>query len=268
MSTATAPSPHRSAALRLYGSTLERAQKLVAGIDDARWAELPYDGAKHAAWTLTHLNIASGMTDVILRGEEGLGIVPAAWAELAMPGSTCGADRSAYPAGDELVSTLERVHARVEDEGERGGVGAGRDEHGGAVEPDLDGRGRGRRRDGRVLAHHDLDEAGRGRAIGRRELASPAVQRRGGHAVPLGERGGGEIGGEPAASELSSLVRGSMDGHEVLLSELVMVGWCLGPVWGRRDALRRMLTLRRHRGCAIGSLWSPDIHSSTHPAKG
>lgn len=107
--------PHRTAALRLYASTLEQAQKLVAGIDDARWAELPYDGAKHAAWTLTHLNIASGMTDAILRGDEGLSIVPAAWAELALPGSTCGADRSAYPAGGELLSTLERAHVRVEE---------------------------------------------------------------------------------------------------------------------------------------------------------
>jgi len=105
---------HRSFVLRLYGGTLDRAGRLVEGVPDERWAELPHDGAKHPAWALTHLCLASGMVDAHLRGEgDELGVVPAAWAAVGMPGADLVADRSAYPAGAELLEVLGRAHAAL-----------------------------------------------------------------------------------------------------------------------------------------------------------
>lgn len=103
----------RASILSLYASTLDQAQQLVADAPCARLAEVPFEGAKHPAWVLPHLCIASGMVADYLRGKDGFGCVPAAWTEVCMPGSECKPDRALYPKKDEVLTTLSAAHAEL-----------------------------------------------------------------------------------------------------------------------------------------------------------
>ena len=106
----------RQQIMRLYGSTLADAKKLTADVPDDRFAEQPYPGAKHPAWVLGHLSLASGMALDHIRGNPGgFGSVPGAWAEVAMPGAEVRDDRALYAPKDELLATLERAHGELAD---------------------------------------------------------------------------------------------------------------------------------------------------------
>lgn len=100
--------------LNVYAMTLDTALRLVDGVPDERFAELPHEGAKHPAWVLSHLTVAGGMGAALLSDQpeeySGLSGVPAAWAEVSAPGSELVADRAAYGSKDELVAELRRVH--------------------------------------------------------------------------------------------------------------------------------------------------------------
>ncbi len=104
----------RQQILRIYGSTLTDAKKLTADVPGDRFAEQPYAGAKHPAWVLGHLSLASGMALDHIRGNPGgFGSVPEAWAEMGMPGVEVRADRALYAPKDELLATLERAHGEL-----------------------------------------------------------------------------------------------------------------------------------------------------------
>lgn len=98
--------------LKSYAMTLEQATKLVADVPDERFAEVPYPHAKHPAWVLGHLSLASGMGSAILEHPElvepGLSGVPEAWAETSM--GEPSSDRSKFATKDELLAELSRVH--------------------------------------------------------------------------------------------------------------------------------------------------------------
>ncbi|MBZ0171878.1 MAG: hypothetical protein K8E66_05815 [Phycisphaerales bacterium] len=87
----------RQQVLRIFGSTLSEAKKLAADVPCERFAEQPFDGAKHPAWVIAHIALASGMVLDYLRGKAGgYGPVPEAWAEACMPGTECKGERSLY----------------------------------------------------------------------------------------------------------------------------------------------------------------------------
>ena len=76
----------RASILRLYASNLEQAQTMLSDVPNDRMAELPFEGAKHPAWTLGHLALGAGMVkDFIVGNPGGFGGVPEAWTAVCMP---------------------------------------------------------------------------------------------------------------------------------------------------------------------------------------
>lgn len=94
----------------LYAFLLEHARRLVADIDDARFADQPAPGLNHPAWLLGHLAIVS---------DAGLGLLgqpresPRGWRELFGKTSTPRPDRRHYPGKEELWSAYESGHGRL-----------------------------------------------------------------------------------------------------------------------------------------------------------
>lgn len=106
----------REAILGTYAMTLDTARRLMEGVECADCAGAPYPDAKHPAWTLSHLCVASGMAASFLdeSGQESpLGGVPEAWAGVSSPGMPITNERSAYASKDELLAELERLHGVV-----------------------------------------------------------------------------------------------------------------------------------------------------------
>ena len=104
----------RTSIIRLYASNMEQAQKMLSDVPNERMAELPFEGAKHPAWTLGHLALGAGMvTDFIGGNPGGFGGVPEAWTETCMPGTECQPDRSLYPAKADLLLAYTSVHERL-----------------------------------------------------------------------------------------------------------------------------------------------------------
>lgn len=104
----------RQQILSTYAMTLDTAKELVADVDCADLARPAYDEAKHPAWTLSHLAIASGMAAVFLdpsAGDGPIGGVPESWMAASAPGVPITNDRNAYAKKDVLLAELERVHA-------------------------------------------------------------------------------------------------------------------------------------------------------------
>jgi hypothetical protein len=100
--------------LNLYAMTLGSAEKLMAEVPCERCAELPYADAKHPGWVLSHLALGSGMMVGFLRGENGsYGSVPAAWAEVGMPGAPILGERGKYATKDELLGAMRSVHEEL-----------------------------------------------------------------------------------------------------------------------------------------------------------
>ena len=106
----------RQQILNTYAMTLDTAKRLCDGLDCPRCAELPYADAKHPAWTLSHLSIASGMTASFLdpsASDGPIGGVPEAWMGVRAPGVDISEERSKYAPLDALLAELERVHGVV-----------------------------------------------------------------------------------------------------------------------------------------------------------
>ncbi len=103
----------RNHILKTYAMTLEQAGKLVADVPCERFAEVPYAFAKHPAWVLGHLSMASGMGAAFLehpdQAEPGMSDVPAAWAETCM--GEPSSDRAKFATKDELLAELARIHS-------------------------------------------------------------------------------------------------------------------------------------------------------------
>jgi hypothetical protein len=104
----------RDQILRLYAMTLDEARKLVADVPCERFVDQPFPGAKHPAWVLGHLCIASDMMHhVLVPGGDGTPGAPAEWVDACKPGAAVRGDRGAYATKAELVGTLERLHGRL-----------------------------------------------------------------------------------------------------------------------------------------------------------
>ncbi|MAY74344.1 MAG: hypothetical protein CMJ31_06385 [Phycisphaerae bacterium] len=107
--------PTRQQVLGTFAMTMDQAKKLVADVPDDRFAELPFEGAKHPGWVLGHLCCGAGMGAAFLAGEEGVAGCPDAWVTACMPGTQLAADRSAYGAKADLLTHFERVHGLLAD---------------------------------------------------------------------------------------------------------------------------------------------------------
>lgn len=101
----------KPALLRLYAMTLDEARGLVGDVPCERFAEQPWEHAKHPAWILGHLCIASSMITEHLGGDSTT--VPPSWVDRFRPGSECAGDRSLYPTKAELLDTLARAHTEL-----------------------------------------------------------------------------------------------------------------------------------------------------------
>ena len=99
--------------LGTYAQTLNMAKTLVADVPCERFAELPFPGAKHPGWVLSHLSIGGAMGDAFLREPENptpaMEGVPMEWMQSAM-GEPEG-NRDAFAKKEEIIAALERTHA-------------------------------------------------------------------------------------------------------------------------------------------------------------
>lgn len=94
----------------LYAFLLGYARKLVADVDDARFADQPAPGLNHPAWIVGHLAVAADYALQLL-GRPTL--CPRDWQVRFGPGSTPRPDRAVYPSKADLLAALERGHAAV-----------------------------------------------------------------------------------------------------------------------------------------------------------
>ena len=97
-----------------YSLGLGYAQKLVADLPDERWADQPVVGVtmNHAAWTIGHLTFVHDSVAGMIGGAPALG---EDWKALFATATKPLPDRSAYPAGAELMGAFEAAHARLGD---------------------------------------------------------------------------------------------------------------------------------------------------------
>lgn len=109
----------RDQILATYARTLADAKRLAGDVPDDRFAELPFTGAKHPAWVLSHLCVASGMAAAFLSNDAtdhgGMSGIDPEIAAKSGPGSAPEADRALYVSKDVLLSELERVHGLADE---------------------------------------------------------------------------------------------------------------------------------------------------------
>lgn len=107
----------RQQVLRTYAMTLDQANKLVADVPCARFADLPFPSAKHPGWVLGHLCLAADMMIKHIEQPENpnpdLSGCPAEWADAVSPGKEIVAERSRFGLKDELIAKLEALHAEL-----------------------------------------------------------------------------------------------------------------------------------------------------------
>lgn len=103
----------RDHVLNTYAMTLNTARALVDDVPCERFAELPFDSAKHPGWVLGHLAIAGAMGAAHIREPENPSPefkgVPSAWMASCMGAPTT--DRAAFGTKDELLAALDAAHA-------------------------------------------------------------------------------------------------------------------------------------------------------------
>jgi hypothetical protein len=98
-----------------YAFTLYQAKKLTEDVPCERFAELPFEGAKHPAWVLTHLCAASSIGLSVLKApanpDVGTPDIPQTWRDAsdAAPSD----QRDAYGTKAELLATLTALHDRL-----------------------------------------------------------------------------------------------------------------------------------------------------------
>jgi hypothetical protein len=94
----------------IYAFLLGYRDKLVADIDDARFADQPASGVNHPAWLLGHLTFAAD-SGLRLLGHER--IRADSWDQVFGFGTLPRADRATYPPKDELLQVHGMAHERL-----------------------------------------------------------------------------------------------------------------------------------------------------------
>ena len=92
---------------------------LIAGLDRRDWFRQPTEGVTHIAWQVGHLATSQYSLGLVrLRGAqvEDAQLVPPEFLAPFVRGSVPDQDPTKYPTPDELVETLDRVHAAVKAE--------------------------------------------------------------------------------------------------------------------------------------------------------
>ncbi len=97
--------------LEMFADSGRFIDKALEGVPDDRLADQPGGFRNHPAWTIAHVCVANDLL-LHLLGRDTL--CPPAWSELARPGTTPKADRSAYPRREELVDMLKRQHDAID----------------------------------------------------------------------------------------------------------------------------------------------------------
>jgi hypothetical protein len=94
----------------VYAFLLGYARRLVADIDDARFADQPSPGVNHPAWLLGHLAVVADSAAGLF-GESRL--CPRRWQVDFGTGSQPRPDRGSYLNKGELLTALEAGHERL-----------------------------------------------------------------------------------------------------------------------------------------------------------
>lgn len=95
-----------------YGFNLQTAKRLVSDLAAEQMCQQPHGVVNHPAWTLGHLSSASVLTLKTLGHEASL---PTAWGDVFKTGGIPSGDASLFAPKEELLATLESLHARVTD---------------------------------------------------------------------------------------------------------------------------------------------------------
>ena len=95
--------------LHIHGMNLGYANRLVKDLSDDQMCAQPHGVVNHPAWSLGHLAVAANAAGVTLGLASAL---PAGWEETFKTGGIPSADKSAFPAKDEILRVLAEQHAR------------------------------------------------------------------------------------------------------------------------------------------------------------
>ena len=97
----------------------EYTLSLLADLEPGDWFRMPSEGVTHIAWQVGHL----AMAEFRLCLERLRNLQPGDWDLISKDdlrrfakGTTPDPDASAYPSGEEILATLNRVHAAVLEE--------------------------------------------------------------------------------------------------------------------------------------------------------
>lgn len=93
-----------------YGFNLNVAKRFVGDLTPDQMCQQPHGVVNHPAWTLGHLASASVGVLKALGHETSL---PEGWGDVFKTGGIPSGDASLFPSKDELLSTLEALHAQV-----------------------------------------------------------------------------------------------------------------------------------------------------------
>ena len=101
----------KSSILIAFKFNLDYAQRLVADVDDDKFADQPAPGMNHPAWILGHLATTNDFVVNMLGGDAT--VCPEAWSPLFTQGTTPEPDRSKYPSKNELLAALDQGHTNL-----------------------------------------------------------------------------------------------------------------------------------------------------------
>lgn len=115
----------REQLINAFNWSHQQTHAIVKDIPCERWAEMPYEGAKHAAWTVTHFCLADGFAAALASADPAeragtadvppRGGVPIAWADVASGQTSPQADRSIYPTKEAILDEFDRINKVVVD---------------------------------------------------------------------------------------------------------------------------------------------------------
>ena len=93
-----------------YGFNLNVAKRLVGDLTSEQMCQQPHGVVNHPAWSLGHLASASVGVLKALGHDAAL---PAGWGDVFKTGGIPSGDPAVFPSKDELLATLDSLHARV-----------------------------------------------------------------------------------------------------------------------------------------------------------
>lgn len=96
--------------IKIYAMTHANAHKLVADVPCERFAEMPYEQAKHPGWVLGHLCAAGYFASQFLGADAG---EPGSWLTNCPPGQPVKPDRSLYEPKATLLASFDKIHETV-----------------------------------------------------------------------------------------------------------------------------------------------------------